>query len=52
MLVISPGHWLPGTGARGLIDEVTEDSVAAMTKKIFTDEYAIAYISPVENLTK
>lgn len=24
MLVISPGHWKPGTGARGLIDEVTE----------------------------
>ena len=24
MLVISPGHWKPGTGASGLIDEVTE----------------------------
>lgn len=24
MISISPGHWLPGTGARGLIDEVTE----------------------------
>ena len=24
MLVISPGHWKPGTGARGFIDEVTE----------------------------
>ena len=24
MLVISSGHWKPGTGAKGLIDEVTE----------------------------
>lgn len=24
MITISPGHWLPGTGARDLIDEVTE----------------------------
>ncbi len=24
MLIISPGHWKPGTGARGIIDEVTE----------------------------
>lgn len=35
-----------------LIDQVTEESVADMTKKIFTDEYAIAYISPVENWNK
>ena len=24
MITISPGHWLPGTGAKDLIDEVTE----------------------------
>lgn len=35
-----------------LIDQVTEESVAAITNKVFTDEYSIAYISPVENWEK
>ena len=34
-----------------LIDKVTEESVMNMTKQVFTDEYSVAYISPVENLS-
>lgn len=32
-----------------LIDQVTEDSVAAITNKVFTDKYAMAFISPIED---
>ncbi|MGM9928812.1 MAG: M16 family metallopeptidase [Bacillus sp. (in: firmicutes)] len=35
-----------------LIDEVTEESVAAMTNKVFTDQYSTAYISPNEEWKK
>ncbi|MGM9924083.1 MAG: M16 family metallopeptidase [Bacillus sp. (in: firmicutes)] len=31
-----------------LIDQVTQESVAAMTQKVFKDEYAMAFISPQE----
>ncbi|MEH6940455.1 M16 family metallopeptidase [Bacillus sp. JJ722] len=32
-----------------LIDNVTQDSVAAITNKVFTDEHAMAFISPIED---
>lgn len=35
-----------------LIDAVTEESVADITKKVFTDKHAMAYISPNEDWKK
>ncbi|MEO4053352.1 N-acetylmuramoyl-L-alanine amidase [Solibacillus sp. CAU 1738] len=59
MISISPGHWLPGTGAKDIIDEVTEARKVAkrVTEILRATGIAVNYIednvskSQAQNLT-